>query len=97
MYVQYFSPYFANMHDAFRLRSIEKYHLLVRDLTSGWDGLLDFLRDVEALDLLTEVPDFFLDPLLYGETAEQLRDPVLDVDGSLAADAFAVLVAVPWS
>ena len=46
--------------------------------------------------MVTEVPDFFFDPLLDGESAEELRNPVLDVDGSLAADAFAVLVAVAW-
>ena len=47
--------------------------------------------------MFTEVADFFFDPLLDGESAKELRNPVLDVDGSLAADAFAVLVAVAWS
>ena len=73
----------------------DEFSSLVRDLASGRDSLLDLLRDVEALDLLAEVADLVLDPLLDGEPAEDLPDFVIDVDGSLAADAVPVLGAVP--
>ena len=70
--------------------------MLVRDLTSGGDNLLDVLRDVQSLHLIAEEPELLLDPLPPRLTPEQFRDPLLNVEVLLVANAFAVVAAGSW-
>ena len=62
-------------------------------MTSGGYDLLDVLRNVQSLHLIAEEPELLLDPLPHRLTPEQFRDPLLNVEVLLVANAFAVVAA----